>query len=155
MNNRFETTIRSLTDLMQMLNNARNYYFRIVNFNLDYSEYIEPMLKEKEQFLYKLMGEYKRLTKSEFTLDFNFSNYIVTYNNIGILNECLKIEDHLIELYQKVIDEDVMWEVLPVLALHVNHLKASKTLLLNFVTDYKRQNRTIKIDFSNHPTLVN
>ncbi|MFO7444914.1 MAG: hypothetical protein R6W90_01045 [Ignavibacteriaceae bacterium] len=153
--NKFENTINSLTRLINALNDSSNYYYRLLNLNLDYADIIKPLYNQKVDFLNKMLKEYKRLTKKEFPQDYSLANYIITYNNIDLLEECLRTEKKLIDLYSDIMNKDVLWEILPVLAHHNNYLKASKGLLLSYIDDYKRHNKSIIVDYSRHASLVN
>ncbi|MFO7447087.1 MAG: hypothetical protein R6W90_12010 [Ignavibacteriaceae bacterium] len=129
--NRLDTTLDSLSYLIENLYRNRTHYSGLANDNPALTPIVEPLNIRINEFLFKLMNEYKRLSKNEYKLEAGVNVHNDSSHNNN-LDEFLRTEENLITLYAEVIDEDVLWEVIPVLAQHLAFLKNYQEYLLDY-----------------------
>lgn len=127
----YDITIDSLAQLITTLNNSKNIYTGNLKLHKEHFSEILLLMKPIDDFLQKLLCEYKRLTGSTFRTE-NFPvDVMFLQDETELKLRCADLLDHLIEAGAELLNKDILWEVLPVLANNLVHLIGAKEQLLN------------------------
>ena len=146
-------TISAISTLIYQLNISRDFYSKILMLIPDYTGLIKPLFKQKDIFIHKLMDEYKRIANIDYKLTETFTNHFAHFDQLDALSRCLEIEEKLINLYSATLNEDILWEVLPVIAKQLNFLQDSHKELAAFVGYHNEERGISNFDYANHSGL--
>ncbi|SRR5690606_24893266 len=147
--NKLSLTLSTLSNIIDHLNLSRELYGKILKTSPEYEELLLNLFKQKEYFLNKILNEYKRLSGKEYLLNENRTYIFQPFSLTDAAYECLVVEEKLIDLYSDALNQDLLWEVYPLLARQRHMLKSAGKKLIEYINQFKENSINLG-DFADH-----